>query len=501
MASSTASAGLASPGSSASSNPALEFLSILNRRKGTILFVFLIVTGIVAVGAASAPPVYRAEASLMVRIGREYIYRPEVGRAEAARMPSLSEMVNSEVEILNSRDLAAQVVEELGVETLYPQLLELETEPMLATERAVLLFRGGMSVRGVLESSIIKLAFEHPDPQIAADALNLLVERFKDKHIEVFGEERSSFLDEQLERSGQELAKAEEALSAFKRENGVYDLGQQRSLLLGQLVRLDEVLRACEIDIAELEARLASLDGAGHESLPPSQRAPELKEALLTELKALEAELREVEPSQTNTYLEEARLKLLELELQENELRRNYKESNRLVEGVRADMARVQAYMEEAQKRLGMVIDPGRRQAVQERVAWITGELEAMARAQVLDELAALQIQRAGHIGKLESLDHHIQLLDQQEKTLRKLERELTQAEAKVQIYRERAEEARITEELDREKRINVRVIERASRPLAPTGLSRNMKIALGGFVGLLSGAAVAVFLELFRPR
>jgi uncharacterized protein involved in exopolysaccharide biosynthesis len=88
---------------------------------------------------------------------------------------------------------------------------------------------------------------------------------------------------------------------------------------------------------------------------------------------------------------------------------------------------------------------------------------------------------------ELADADARIQKLDQQEKNLRQLERALTSAEASVQTYLERVEEAQIAEELDREKSINVRVIENASRPLAPTGLSRNMKIALGAFVGLLS--------------
>jgi uncharacterized protein involved in exopolysaccharide biosynthesis len=179
-------------------NPAREFLRILLRGWLTILLVFALVTGVVAYGAVKTPPMYKAESSLLVRIGREYIYRSEVGRTDAARGPSLSEMVNSEVEILSSRDLADQVVTEIGYQNLYPELVELEADPRIAAEKAVLKLRGAASIRPVLESSVIKVGFEHPVPVLAADVVNLLVERFTDKHLEVFGEERAGIVEAQL---------------------------------------------------------------------------------------------------------------------------------------------------------------------------------------------------------------------------------------------------------------------------------------------------------------
>ena len=127
---------------SPAANPAREFLAILARGKRVMLAVFLAVSGLVTWGALRELPLYEAESSLMVRIGREYVYRPEVGRTEiASRTPSLSEMVNSEVEILSSRDLAEQVVRELGVERLYPDIHELQEDPGIEVEIAVLRFR------------------------------------------------------------------------------------------------------------------------------------------------------------------------------------------------------------------------------------------------------------------------------------------------------------------------------------------------------------------------
>jgi len=442
---------------------ALEIVHILRRRRATFFVVFLIVTSAATVGALSTPVTYKAESSLLVRMGREYVYRPEVGRTESARTPSLSEIVNSEVEILASRDLAELVVGELGVERLYPELEGPGPDAYLGREKAVLRFREATTVRPVLESSVIKVSYEHEVPQLAADAVNLLVERFKDKHVEVFGEERSSGLEEQFAARRTELAQAEEALADFKRKSGLIDLGKQLDAFIGQRLRLEDELRTCEPAAVALHAEIAN----GHAE-PAS--APRLE--LHTLADAAPPRLAGFEPDSgaapaAEPMVDKAMQRLLELQLEESELLRDYTPESRKVQSVRAEEQWIQGFLSEAKDR----------------------------------ERASDEARRQGLTAELADLDRRITDLYEQEKTLRQLERQLTAAESAEQLVRERVEEARISHELDREKRINVRVIEKAAAPVSPSGLSRSLKIALGVFVGMLAGAAIAVFLDLFRLR
>lgn len=497
-------------------NPARELVHILTRGKWTVLIVFVLVTGVVAYGALRARPLYKAESSLMVRIGREYVYRPETGRSETGgRMPSLSEMVNSEVEILSSRDLAEQVVRELGVERLFPQLLELEPDRDIAAERAVALFRKAASIRPVLESSVIKVGFEHEVPELAAEAVNRLLERFKDKHIEVFSEERAVRLAEQLVIRTDQLATAELAVGDFKRLNGVFDLEQQRVLLLGRRERFDQSLQAAEAELAELRLRAVPgpTDPPDLPDLPPHLR-PEMKDELLRQLYELELALRGFEPPVSDRLVEQASMRLLELEVEESHLLRDYTPTNRKVLSVQAEIQRVRRFLEQAETRAG-VFDQARQaersartQEMQEEIKRLTEEIELLVREEErLDRLEArqsiqaLEIKRNDLLGRLAALDLEVRALDQQEQPLRRLERELEAAESAAETYRERLEDARITEELDREKQISVRVIEKAARPVSPTGLPRNLVLAIGALVGLVAGVGVAVLLDLFRAR
>lgn len=496
-------------------NPALEFAAILLRRWWVILGVFAVVTAVVSVGALRAPPRYQAEASLLVRIGREYVYRPEVGRGESARMPSLAEIVNSEVEILSSRDLAEQVVGTLGASLLYPDVAEFEPDPELARERAVRRFREDVSARPVLESSVIKVSFEHSDPKLAADAVNLLVERFKDKHIEVFSEARSARVGEQLARRDEELTAAEAALAAFKAENQVYDLAEQRRLLLGQRVRLGEALEERKLELAGL--RLVPLPSATDEPPPaelPAHLRPEMKDELLRQLHDLERELREYEPPPADRLIEQASMRLLELELELHGLERDLNPESRRVQGLKAEIETVRTFLGAAERRAGVFDETRRRElqagrsALEERIKAMQADLAQLvrhedwqAREATRRALEQAELAVRDHALNLESANTEIRRLDQQERSLHELERQRESAEAALLLTRERLDEARLSEQLDREKAINVRVIEAAAAPVDPSGLPPRLRIALGAFVGLIVGVAIAMLLELFRPR
>jgi uncharacterized protein involved in exopolysaccharide biosynthesis len=369
----------------------------------------------------------------------------------------------------------------------------------------------------VLESSVIKVGFEHEVPLLAAEAVNRLIERFKDKHIEVFGEERATRLEAQLAVRTAELAAAESALAEFKRTNGVVDLTEQRRLLLDRRERLDQDLQTAEAGLAELRLRAAPVAGQAepgeiHE-LPP-HLSPEMKDELLRQRYELELALRGFEPPVSDRLVEQASIRLLELELEEGRLLRDFAPTNRRVQSVQSEIQRVRAFLQQAETRAG-VYDEARRaerevrsQELQEEIAHLTGEIELLvreeerqARVAARQSLQAMELARNDLVARLEAVDREVRALDLQEQPLRRLQRELAAAETAAQNYRERLEEARVTEELDREKEISVRVIEKAAPPVEPRGLPRNLVLAIGALVGLVAGVGVAVLLDLFRQR
>jgi len=69
---------------------------------------------------------------------------------------------------------------------------------MAPLDHAILGFGKKLNVESVRKSNVIQVSFLHKDPQIAAKAVNLLVELYKEKHLQVFSNPQSSFLEKQL---------------------------------------------------------------------------------------------------------------------------------------------------------------------------------------------------------------------------------------------------------------------------------------------------------------
>jgi uncharacterized protein involved in exopolysaccharide biosynthesis len=507
------------------------YLSLLWKHKFILAAVFLITTAAIFVGSGLLPARYEADASLLVRQGREFAYRPEVGSSSSS-MLALDEIVNSEVAILGSRELARQTVEEIGALTMYPDLAESD-DPATIPDAAVAIFRDHLTVRGVDESSIIRLRFEHSEPRIASEALNLLLSHFESKHLEIFRDPRSEFLEEQLTTFQGGLRTAENSLEAFRQEFGVFDLAEQKRLLLVRRSDLEPIRRAEAVRRGQLTEVMRQLGvEASEDIIPlPADRVELLRSEILSRRDLLSTTLRKTDleigllqraeqfarataesaPQDQAALLEEsrtiesARLMRLELELEEHGLLDNYLASSQAVQSVRARIALIDEFLGERargehtgeQARLS-----AEREAYEDQRQWLLTDMDA-----VEVELLALE-QRAvlGEVqwveDRIQSLDEEAELLDQEirrldlrEQELQRLQRAVGIFEARVQNYSQRYDEARISEELVTRRHMNVRIIERASMPTQALALSTKMRVVLSAGAGFSAVLAVALLL------
>jgi uncharacterized protein involved in exopolysaccharide biosynthesis len=399
----------------------------------------------VGIGSCFSPPTYVASGSLLVKLGREFIYRPELNGMESSEMYRLDEMINSETEILSSHDLAARVVAELGDE-LYPG--DTQSDPR-ATFKAVAAFEDALTVTAVPESSVIRLSFEHSDPDLAAIALNRLIELFSEKHLAVFGDASSTFLAERTSEAEVRLKAAEATLSNFRLAHGLWDLDHQLNLLLRQRSNLDVELKTTETRVVEL----AELTKDGWPNTQPGQGAAPGSFPPLSSLEDREA-------------VEDAQMQLLQLRMRERQLADNYSEVSRTLTAVRSEISLVESFLIEA----------------------ITDELSATRQR--------LEAQRA----QLASLDAEIRRLTEAGRELVELERAAETLREQHRTYLSRRDDARISAQLQEEDLISVRVIDRATPPLKPRGMPTQLRIILGCLTGLALGVAVAVLRRATAP-
>jgi uncharacterized protein involved in exopolysaccharide biosynthesis len=446
----------------------IQLLDILFKHK-TMISAMVIVTSVVTILAAYVlPRDYEADATLMINAGREYVYRPEVGEEKgySENRYKLVELVNAEIQILNSRDLKQKVITTIGIANIYPTLVD-EEHPL---DKAIETFGKALAIKSIVDSSIIQLSFTHPDPVIAAKALNLLVDVNNQKHLVVYRNSALPFLEEQMHSSEEQLKSAEERLEEFRQRYGVYDIGKQTELLLSQRSELERTFNSVENEIKELEQKDIALEA---------------------QMKGMPTNVPMYSETQTNDVNSESKARLLELQMEEQKLLGKYTEKSRLVQNIRDEINSVKNLMASQDNGNTGVVRTGKN-PVLENI-----ELESIRTKATLQSLFA---KRDAVKQQLEQLNLQLKDIDTRQNEVRELERDVSAREKNYNDYQQKLEEAKSETALDRMKSTSIRIIQSAEVPIKPLGLPNKIKLVLGMIFGLFAGISLAFIAE-FKQR
>ena len=443
-----------------------EFLTVLFKHKNRILVAFSLSVLIGLLVSFLLPPVYEARSTVLIKVGREYISSPEVGNTRALLSLEQQEVLNSEIQILSSRELIEKVVTLLTVETLYPKLAKKPTSKISPRESSILQVEKRLAVSGVKKSNVIEVSFQHEDPKIAAKVVNLLIELFREKHLKVFSDPQSSFLEKQLRIYQGKLGESEQTMESFKQKNQVFSLDEQRSLLLRQRTELDSTLKNTDHRIDELREKLRFLKNQKNTSGAKSR-------TMYTN-------------TEKDKILVEAKAKLLTLQLTEQDLLKRYREDSRRVEDVRNEIQTVKNFLREQEEYISGTVEAGGR--IYQEV-----ELEIIKTEADLNSQVA---KAAGLRQQLRELDGQIRTLDLNDRKFQTLKREMVSNEKYFRTYEDRVEEARISEDMNRSKLANISVIQPATVPAKPVRPKKVLNMLLSLFIGTFSGLGLAFVSE-----
>ena len=449
-----------------------EVLTIGFKHKYLILAVFLIAIMASPIVYYLLPRVYESKAYLMVKFGWEYMYSPQLAVEGQSPSPfARNEVINSEIQILESRDLKERVISTLGVGKIYPNLSDGGKGGLSPDKAALVRFEKDFAVRPVKNSSVIEVAFSSSNPQVTAEVLDKLVFFYGAKRLEVFKDPKSIlFLEKKVAEYLENLRKTENDLEAYKQQNQVYSHTEQRTLLLGQQASLENSLMANNNTLKELQQKLTSLQNQ-LKTIPESVSAPEA------------AARGGASPNS----------QLLALQMKEQELLGKYKEDNRLVLDVRNQIEVLKKFLKDP-KNAGEA-SPG----MQPNPVYLEIQKEIVKTAA---DLSALSITNNSIKTQLEDVNKRIQAFDLREKKLRELERERANDERNYQIALKKLEEARVFDDMDRQKMTSVSLIQPATVPLEPSKPSKKLPVFLlmGAALGLGGGAGLAYLLEIMQP-
>ena len=152
-----------------------------------ILFFFAVITTMTVVTFLGAK-IYRSNAKLLVRLGRESVtLDPTAATGQIIQINQSRESeVNSELEILKSRELSEKVVDSIGPEAITKRpaavgkaLERLDVLDRLSIrDKAVLNVMENLNIEALKNSNIIGISFDGKSPELAQSVVAKLVKSY-----------------------------------------------------------------------------------------------------------------------------------------------------------------------------------------------------------------------------------------------------------------------------------------------------------------------------------
>jgi uncharacterized protein involved in exopolysaccharide biosynthesis len=418
-----------------------------------------------------ATPRYRADASVMIKTGREYLAREDGQVAgQSAPQTTKQEAVNSELEIMTSRAVIEPVIARIGIGRLYPALLHSTPSHGSAMDAAVALFGRRLKVEAVKISNVVDISFTDPDRAMAARALGEFLRVYNERHLAVFSGGQSSAVYADAVRSDlADLDALERQRASIRLAGGIFDAGAQRLSLIARRADSDDRHRRLLDRQASLRERVAFLQSA-LDGMAGTQVSTE------------------TDKSDTDAAPGAA---LVELERTRSDLLARYRADNPLVRAVDAQLAGV----------------AGVRAAMSRPFVHVRTERspvgQAVVQELVLDraELAPLEggIARAADETRVDQAE--LRRIEAGDTVLRGLASRIDSLEANLREERTQYEKARALDAMDALKALSVSIIEPPTAAGVPVSPRPAMFALAGLMAGALSASGLLLLLVLIEDR
>ncbi len=417
-----------------------------HKTKGALFCLFVVVTALGIL--AFVPAEYTSTAKLMVRRGNEGLFLDSITSAGQS-LPLHKEWeseINTELEILGSRELIIQVIQSFG-----PDIFLQEPEPsrsgLLGPVRAVLGPVRGFFSRCRKALSRGSEGGSGDGGQGAVDRAALVVE----ENLLIKSREKSDIIFVSYTAVSPELARQ-------------------------VVARLIDIYLESRIDVHKVQ-------GA---HLFFTQQT----EQLLSDLKASEEAIKGIKSSVGITSLEDSR-HALQTSIEAVRAQRLQDEAalaaaNSRVETLRSMLSQQDSDASVAKS--GALLDRTEHQALQS-----TLRNEEITQAALRAGLRELD-------GQLVRLRRELDAINELESPIRRLEREQGMLEEKYRKYSENREQARINEELEIRKISNVSVVQQATLPPKANPSGKMLKLLAALFLGAAGGIAMTFGADCLDP-
>jgi succinoglycan biosynthesis transport protein ExoP len=131
--------------------------------------------------------------------------------------------------------------------------------------RLISAFLGGLVVQPETSTRLVRILYQHSDPQFAALAANTVAEEYAQQNIDLRlanTEKTLAWLDEELKRYEKQLTESEAALTEYRERHNAGSLEEKQNLVVSRLNQFNETLTRSRNDRLSKQAIYDQLKGA-----------------------------------------------------------------------------------------------------------------------------------------------------------------------------------------------------------------------------------------------
>ena len=441
-----------------------DLVTALFYYKRVILLAFAVPCILGVIAGFLAHTSYTAQARLLVLYGSDYVFHP--GNRDTGSDITLdrNQIIQGELQILLSPALAAETLQAVGPDVVYPGLPHDDTGLRTATARFAIDF----NATSVPQSNVIEMSLRNANRAVAVQVMRELISHYISYRSGIFDKPQAAGADPQRDQFAERLRTAEEALSQFGIEHGVSNLDEQISLQIHQ--------KADNLNQQNLTAQQVDETAARVETL----------RAQLAKLPANVQMFAESGRSQQSTGLTDS---LIKLQIQRRALVARYQDDFPLVRDVDRQIAGVQAQMGTGAARESDTTRMGRNTVYDDL------RKEEITLAAQLQGFQAKQAQLVAEASRIQARSDELTGLARHYRDLQRTRDVLDQSYRSIARS---SEETQLSAALERAGAANVRVVQPPDAPLA--GRNQGPLLMVGGVVlGVLSAIAVFALLNATR--
>jgi uncharacterized protein involved in exopolysaccharide biosynthesis len=430
-----------------------RILYVLFKHKLFIAAVFFVVSLPIILYVLLQPKEYIATSKVLIKPGRAFLnISPTSGESSFRVFPS-PEVINSEIQIIKSRELLQRLDKELP----YPSGNGADKKGNTV---------GRLKATPIRLSNLIQISLQGSNPEWLARVVNRAAELYLEQTVKVHKTQGvEEFYDEQEKKLQMELIKAEMVLKEYQEKEKIVDAGPELSSSLTRVAAFETNLKTTESSIRETNERIRILEA---------------------QLKEQPENVSASKQVTVNPVYDQIRHKLTQLELERDSLLQRYTPNDRLVIDKGTEIVELKERLAKEQEKV----------VGSEAVSLNTirqGILNSLLAARA--EFNALEARRSSLLRQLAAYSSGAAELKRKSFTYDRLQQEVNTKKESLALYKKRAEEARISDAMDERKFSNAYLFEKATPPLPRAGFGPLLIIPaiLLMSTGVAVGAAFAI--------